>query len=89
MKLKEIKEDPQQRRALFSDLYSGLEDEITHDIPSRQKPEDDVFSFDKQAFEAQFLFSLFSLIPKKSCRATFFKSHFEVVAFHDHIEIYI
>ena len=40
------------------------------DIPCRQKPEEDVFSFDKQAFEAQFLFYLFSLIPGKNCRAT-------------------
>ena len=58
------------KRALFSDQYSELEDEITHDIPIRQKPAEDVFSFDEQAFEAQFLFSLFSLIPGKSCRAT-------------------
>ena len=52
---------PSTKRALFSDQYSELEEEITSliasDIPSRQKPED-VFSFDKQAFEAQFIFSL-------------------------------
>ena len=65
---------PSTKRALFSDQYSELEDEITSliasDFPSRQNPEEDVFSFDKQAFEAQFLFSLFSLIPGKNCRAT-------------------
>ena len=48
MKLKELKEDQ----------YSELEDEITSliasDIPSQQKPEEDVLSFDKQAFEAKF-----------------------------------
>ena len=72
MKLKEFNEDPQQRDwALFSDQYSELEDENNQsDIPSRQKPEEDVFSFDKQAFEAQLLFSHFSLISGKNCRAT-------------------
>ena len=59
---------PSTKGALFSDQYSELEDEITSliasDILSRQKPEaceGDVFSFDKRAFEAKFLFSLFSL----------------------------
>ena len=61
---------PSTKSALFSDQYSELEDEITHDIPIRQKPAEDIFLFDKQAFEAQFLFSLFSLIPGKSSRAT-------------------
>ena len=41
---------PSTKRALFSDQYSELDDEMTSLI-SRQKPED-VFSFDKQAFEA-------------------------------------
>ena len=49
---------PSTKRALFSDQYSELEDEITSliasDIPSQQKPEEDVLSFDKQAFEANF-----------------------------------
>ena len=59
-----VQQRPSTKRALFSDQYSELEDENNQsDIPSRQKPEEDVFSFDKQAFEAQFLFSLFSLIP--------------------------
>ena len=49
---------------MFSDQYSELEDENNQsDIPSRQKPEKNIFSFDKQAFEAQFLFSLLILIP--------------------------
>lgn len=42
---------PSTKRALFSDQYSELDDEITG-LLSRQKPEDDVFSLDKQAFEA-------------------------------------
>ena len=70
----EAQRRPSTKRALLSDLYSELEDEVTSliasDIPSRQKPEEGVFSFDKQAFEAQFLFSLFSLIPGKNCSAT-------------------
>ena len=68
---------PSTKIALFSDQYSELEDEITSlvasDIPSQQNPEEEVrllVSFDKQAFEAQFLFSLFSLIPGKNGRAT-------------------
>ena len=69
-----VQRRPSIKRALFSDQYSELEDEITlnnqSDIPSRLKPEKDVFSFDKQAFRAQLLFSLFSLIPGKNCRAT-------------------
>ena len=65
MKLKELNEDPQQRE------LSELHDEITRrGVISQQKTEEEVFSFDKQAFEAQFLFSLLSLIPGKNCRAT-------------------
>ena len=49
MKLKELNEDPHwTKRALFSDQYSELDDEITSVI-SRQKPEEEIFSFDKQA----------------------------------------
>ena len=72
---------PSTKRALFSDQYSELEDEITSliasNIPSRQKPEaceEDIFSFDKQAFEAKFLFSLFSLrtFPRNFSNIDFF-----------------
>ena len=46
-----VQRRPSTKRALFPDQYSELEDEnITSPIPRpiRQKPEEDVFSFDKQ-----------------------------------------
>ena len=48
---------PSTKRVLFSDQYSELDDETTS-LLSRYKLEEDVFSFNKQAFVAQFLFSL-------------------------------
>ena len=56
MKLKEFNEDPQQREFCFlTNTQSWKTDENNlSDIPSPQKPEEDVFPFDKQAFGHSF-----------------------------------
>ena len=75
---------PSTKRALLSDQYSELDDEITSLI-SRQKPKEVVFSLISRLSRHNSC-SLLSLIPGKNSRA---RSRSEVVAFHDHIEIKI
>ena len=79
-----VQRKPSTKRALFSDQFSELEDEITSPISRASK------NLRRTSFRLTSRLSrcsLFSLIPGKNCRAT--KSRFEVVAFHDHIEINI
>ena len=70
MKLKECNENPQQRELCFLSNTQSWKMKSPVRYPDLTKPEEDVFWLEEQAFEAQFLFSLFSLIPGKNCRAT-------------------